>query len=78
MPTKQRAKQVPTSIGAHIENVHIENKAAPVSEQAAMALGELAKASAAHAQALSDIANALKGAPATMQHGVYLSNVKGG
>ena len=75
MPTKQRAKQVPTSI--HIEHCSIENKAAPVSDQAAMALGELAKASAAHAQALSDIANALKGAPATMQHGIYLSNING-
>lgn len=75
---KQAATTKATSVhntGAHIENVHIENKAAPVSDKAAEALMELAKASAAHAQAISDIAAALRGSEARMTTGIALSHV---
>lgn len=65
------------SVGAHIENVTINNTAAPVAEHQAKALEELARAAAANAQAIGRIADALKGAEARMDHGIYLSDIRG-
>jgi len=67
----------PAPIGAVIEGCSINNQGAWVSPEAAAALAELARASAAHAKAISDIANALKGADAHMEHGIHISNVTG-
>lgn len=64
-------------IGTMLQNCNFEANAAPVSDEAAKALGELARASIAHAEsqeafarasaehasALARIADALKGAP---------------
>lgn len=77
--TKKAAPAADTinNTGAHIEHVTISNNAAPVSDKAADALAELARASAAHARALSDIAQALRGAEARMEHGIHLSHLCG-
>ena len=87
MTTKKPAPSpaVPQSTtGAVIQHCHIENKAAPVSPEAAAAMAELARASAAHANASAEharamvtIANALKGAEAHMHTGISVSDVKG-
>lgn len=76
-PRKAPTTKAPeiTQTGANITNCHIENRAAPVSDIAAEALAELARASTAHANALSDIAKALRGAEAHMQYGIHLSDV---
>lgn len=74
---KKPEPNVINNTGANITHCHIENKAAAVSEEAARALGQLAMASAEHAKAITAIANALKGAEAHMQHGIYLSDLKG-
>ena len=70
-------KPATASVGAHIENVHINNTAAPVAEHQARALEELARAAAANAQAIGRIADALKGAEARMEYGIHLSDVRG-
>lgn len=72
MTTKTNKRATPT-VGAHIENVTITNTSA-ANEHTRAAVEALARAAEANARALSDIAAALKGAPATMQHGIYLSN----
>jgi len=75
MRTKKQPPAAP--IGAVIENVHIENNAASVPSDAAAALGRAADAAAENARAISAIAQALQGAPATMTHGIYMSDVRG-
>ena len=72
--TEATAHQIHNT-GAHISHCNFENKAAPVSDKAAEALAELARASQAHAAAISEIAKALKGAEAHMNHGIHLSGV---
>lgn len=56
----------------HIENVTITNTSA-ANEHTRSAIEALARAAEANARALSDIANALKGAPATMGHAIYIA-----
>lgn len=59
----------------HIHDVHIENNAAPCSDLQAQALQELARAAAANANAIGKIADALKGAEATLGNGIYLTGL---
>jgi len=75
MRTKKQPPAAP--VGAVFENVHIENNAASVPSDAAAALGRAADAAAENARAISAIAKALQGAPATMTHDFHLSNVRG-
>ena len=74
MATKQKN---PAPVGAHIENVTINNQAAPTSEHQSRALEELARAAAANAAAIGKIADALKGADARMEYGIHLSDIRG-
>jgi hypothetical protein len=65
------------SVGAHIENVTIQNTAAPTSEHQSMALAELARAAKANADGIGRIADALRGAEARMEYGIHLSDIRG-
>lgn len=58
----------------HIENVSIMNTSAS-NEHTRAAVEALASAAKANAEAIAEIARALKGAPATMEHGIHLSNL---
>lgn len=73
------AKKPPSAapVGAHIENVTIQNTASPTSEHQSRALEELARSAKANADAIGRIADALKGADARMEHGIYLSGIRG-
>ncbi len=73
-PAAKAADSNPTRIGAHVENVSIVNTSA-ANEHTRAAVEALAAASTAHAQALSDIAKALQGSPASIGAGISLSNV---
>lgn len=70
-----KTQQKPTVV--HLENLHINNTAAPTSEHQSKALEELARAATANAQAIGRIADALKGAEARMEHGIYLTDIHG-
>lgn len=74
---KQASKPSTAPIGAIVENVTINNTAAPTSEHQSRALEELARAASANAQAIGKIADALKGAEARMGTGIHLSDVRG-
>lgn len=71
--TKQK-QQPQTKVGAHIENVTVTNISA-ANEHTRAAVEALAAAATANANAIAEIARALKGSPATMGPGVQLSNV---
>lgn len=78
MPAKKTAPPAPTvhNTGAHIENVNITNSSA-ANEHTRAAVEALAKAAEANARAISDIASGLKGSPASIGNGIYLSDLKG-
>lgn len=61
--------------GAHIQDCVFTAQASSISDAAAQAIEALARASQAHAQALSDLAGALKGSPGTLGTGIQLSNI---
>jgi hypothetical protein len=59
---------------AIIQNCSIVNTSA-ANEHTRAAVEALAHAAKANADAIAAIADGLKGSPATMDHGIYLSNV---
>jgi hypothetical protein len=77
MNEMKTSKNAPAPIGAIIENVTINNVAAPTSEHQSRALEALARAAEANAVAIGRIADALRGAEAHMEHGIHLSDIRG-
>lgn len=73
-PKQPQEQQPLTKVGAHIENVNITNSSA-ANEHTRAAVEALAGAATANANAIAEIARALKGAPATIERGICLSNI---
>lgn len=69
-PTKKESQS-----NVHIENLSIDNKAASVSPELVPAFIAIANASAAHADALKEMAAAIKGASPTMHNGASFSHI---
>lgn len=72
MTKRNQHKQA--SVGAVVENCSIVNTSA-ANEHTRAAVEALANAATANANAIAEIARALKGAPATMNAGISLSNI---
>jgi hypothetical protein len=70
MATKKKPVQAPVS-GNTIQNCHIVNTSA-ANEHTRAAVEALAAAAKSNAEAITAIANALKGSPATMDYGIYV------
>ncbi|AQW29105.1 hypothetical protein JK151_08980 [Ralstonia syzygii subsp. celebesensis] len=76
--TAPKQPQIVNKTGARIANCSIVNTSA-ANEHTRAAVEALAHAAARNADAIADaiaeIARALKGAPATMEHGISLSHI---
>lgn len=70
MTIKKKPQAAPVA-GATIQNCHIVNTSA-ANEHTRAAVEALAAAAKANAEAITAIANGLKGSPATMDYGIYL------
>jgi hypothetical protein len=73
-----RKKPVPAPVAAPstwIQNCTITNTSA-ANEHTRAAIEALAAAAKANAEAISAIANGLKGSPATMDYGIFLGSPK--
>lgn len=70
MATKKQVEKVPY---ISLKDIHIQNTAASFPEGCVSALIEVAKAATANAEAIHAIADALRGVPANMTHGINLT-----
>ena len=73
MSTKAKPAAAPARAPVTIENCIVTNTSS-ANEHTRAAVEALAAAAKANAEAITAIANGLKGAPATMEYGIYLAN----
>lgn len=76
MSSKKQQQAPRVATGAHIENVHIQNGSI-ANEFTRDGVVALAKAIEKNAEAAIEVARALKGAPANMECGIRLDNIRG-
>ena len=72
MATKKQVEKVPY---ISLKDIHIQNTAASFPEGCVSALVEVAKAATANANPIQAIADALRGIPADMTHGIHLTGL---
>jgi hypothetical protein len=77
MATKRKQPEQPSQAASSttIQNCHITNTSA-ANEHTRAAVEALAAAAKSNAEAISAIANGLKGSPATMDYGIFIGSPK--